>query len=90
LKLRFTRHANDKLTLLQGLGVDRERVLKAIVEPDEVLYDVETDHLVAVRYGDNLAVVFDYEGSGVVVVTVIYSTRLRSIVERRRARGRWV
>jgi hypothetical protein len=89
-RIRFTKHAELKLSTLSHLGVTREKVIHALKEPDEMLYDTETDHLVAVKYENNLAVVFDYREDNIVVITVIYSAKLRRTVENRKTRGRWI
>jgi len=89
-RIRFTEHARHKLELLSGLGVTEDSVLEAIMEPDELLYDTRRDHLVAIRYDLGLAVPFDREGDTITVVTILYSSGLRKLVERRKKSGRWI
>jgi len=42
------------------------------------------------NYAKKLAVVYEREGDKIIVVTAIYSSRLRELVERRRVSGRWI
>ena len=40
VQVRFTVHAQRKLELLHPLGVTEEDVVKAVTNPDELLYDI--------------------------------------------------
>ncbi len=40
MQVRFTVHAQRKLELLHPLGVTEEDVVKAVTNPDELLYDI--------------------------------------------------
>ena len=90
VRVRFTGHARRKLELLRSLGVTEDAVLRVLMEPDELLYDTQRGRLIAVRYDQGLAVPFDREGDVITVVTVLYSSGLRRLVERRKRSGRWI
>lgn len=55
-----------------------------------IFYDIQRNRLVAIRYERGLAVPFEQEGDVITVVTVVYSSRLRKLVERRKRSGRWI
>ena len=87
----LTEHAKDKLlNELAKLGINEDRVSITVNNPDELLYDVTTGRFVAVKYDLNLAVIYEKTRDFQLVVTVIYSTRLKELVERRRRMGRWI
>ncbi len=87
----FTNHARDKIrTELERLGIT-ERVVEEILEnPDDLLYDTLTARFVAISWGRNVAVTYERSGREETVITVIYSSRLRDVVRRRRRAGRWI
>ena len=90
MKIKYTEHAKHKLKILSHLGVTEEKVRKTLEEPDEILYDVLRDRLVAVNYSLKIAVLFERERENIVIVTVLYSSDLKNIVERRKRSGRWM
>ena len=59
-------------------------------KPDEMLYDALRNRFVAISWGHNLAVIHEKTNHDLVVITVIYSTELKDIVNRRRRTGRWI
>lgn len=87
----FTDHGKDKLLReLNKLGVKEETVTEAIRAPEELLYDSQTDRYVAVCWSNKIAVVYEKSDGDTLVITVIYSSALEEIVDRRRGSGRWI
>lgn len=84
-------HAKSKLTWepFLGHGITEEHIKRATNESDETLYDTRTGRLVAVDYKSNIVVIFEKANGHRHVVTVIYCSKLKELVERRR-KGRWV
>lgn len=72
------------------MGVTKELVEEVLQGPDEVCYDVASGRSIAIKRNYKLAVVFEREDDRIIVVTVIYSSKLRDIVQRRRAMERWI
>ena len=88
--IRFTDPAKDKLLKeLHKLGVTEKKVTETIRDPDEILYDSQTDRYVAVSWSHQIAAVYQKDGD-ILVITVIYSSMLKDIVDRRRRSGRWI
>ena len=89
--ISFTDHAKDKLLQeLQRLGVTEETVTETVKSPDDLLYDSQTDRYIAVSWSHKTAVVYEKRDSDILVITVIYSSTLENIVDRRRGSGRWI
>ena len=89
--ISFTDHIKDKLLReLSRLGVTEETVTETIKNPDDLLYDSRTDGFIAVSWSYKVAVVYKKRDSEFLVITVIYSSTVRSIVDRRRRSGRWI
>ena len=89
--ISFTDHIKDKLLReLSRLGVTEETVTETIKNPDDLLYDSQTDRYIAVSWSHKVAVVYEKRDSEFLVITVIYSSTVRSIVDRRRRSGRWI
>ena len=86
MRIEFTRHA---LRRMRERGVRREDVYEALGDPDEVLLDVETGRIVAAKYSKGLCIVVEARGDAVKVITVLITSDLRRLVERRKERGRW-
>lgn len=87
----FSRHVAEKLEKeLSKLSVSEEQVREAVSQPDEVLYDSATGRYVALKWRKNLAVIYERRGGDIFIVTAIYSSKLESIVQRRRRAGRWI
>ena len=87
----LTGHAKDKLlNELAKLGINENSVSITVNNPDELLYDVATGRFAAIRYDLNIAVIYEKTRDFQLVVTVIYSTHLKELVERRRRTGRWI
>jgi len=89
--ITFTDHAKDKLLKeFNKLGVTERTVMEIMRKPDELLYDSLTDRFVAVGWSRNIAAIYEKTDGDSIVITVIYSSELRSIVNKRRASGRWI
>jgi len=87
----FTDHAKDKLLKEIGkLGITEKVVMEILRNPDGLLYDASTDRFVAVSWSHNVAVIYEKTNGDLIIVTVIYSSQLRDIVDRRRRIGRWI
>lgn len=87
----FTDHAKDKLLKeLHKLGVTEKTVTETIKSPDELLYDSQTGRYIAVSWSHKIAVVYEKSDGDFLVITVIYSSVLKEIVDRRRRSGRWI
>jgi len=87
----FTDHARDKLQKeMEKLGVTEKTIKQIVKKPDELLYDALRNRFVAISWGHNLAVIHEKINYDLVVITVIYSTELKDIVNRRRRTGRWI
>ncbi len=89
--ISFTDHAKDKLLQeLNRLGVTEETVTETIKSPDDLLYDSQTDRYIAVSWSHKIAVVYEKRDRDILVITVIYSSMLENMVDRRRGSGRWI
>ena len=66
-----------------------ETIMSVLKFPDELFWDVVEKHYVAIKHverGKGYAIVFDLEGSKLIVVTAFYSSNLGKIVEKRRGK----
>jgi len=87
----FTDHARDKLQKeMKKLGVTEKTIKQIVKKPDDLLYDALRNRFVAISWGHNLAVIHEKANHNLIVITVIYSTELKDIVNRRRRTGRWI
>ena len=87
----FTDHAREKIrTELERLGVTEQVVEEILENPDDLLYDTRTARFVAISWSRSVAVIYERSGRESTVITVIYSSRLRDVVRRRRRAGRWI
>jgi hypothetical protein len=87
----FSDHAKDKLLKeLRKLGVTARTVREVLRRPDEVLFDALRNRFVVVCWARNVAVVYEKSGGDFVVITVIYSSELKEVVNKRRMSGRWI
>ena len=64
-------------------------IAQIMSKPDEVLRDTQTNRDIAVSWGHKTAVVHEKQDSDYLIITKIYSSTLRDIVNRRRRSGRW-
>jgi len=89
--ITFTDHAKDKiLKELQKLGITKQVVMKILRNPDELLYAASAYRFVALSWSHNVAVIYEKAADNLVVVTVIYSSELKHVVQRRKRIGRWI
>jgi len=87
----FTAHAKDKLLKeLRKLGVTERAVREVLRRPDEVFFDALRNRFVVVSWSRSVAVVYEKADSDLVVITVIYSSELKEVVDKRRMAGRWI
>jgi len=90
LVVKFTRHAKSKLKVLSRFGITEEIVIKVLSEADEILYDTLRDRLIAINYSLNIAIPFEEEDGDTLIITILYSSKLKDIVRRRKRAGRWI
>ena len=87
----FTHHAKDKLLKeFNKLGITERTVIEIIRKPDELLYDSLTNRFVAIGWSRNIVAIYEKTNDDSIVITVIYSSELRNIVNKRKASGRWI
>jgi len=72
------------------LGITERTVTKIVRNPDEMVYDALRSRFVAISWSHNVAVIYEKTDDDLLVVTVIYSSELKDIVNRRRRTGRWI
>jgi len=90
VEISFTRHVLEKLErYLRHQGISEDDIIDTIRKPDIIVYDTLENRYVALNYDKNLAVVYE-KNDKIIVVTAIYSSKLRDLVERRRRSGRWI
>lgn len=58
--------------------------------PDELLYDALRERYVAVNNDRSIALIFEKDNDDMTVITIIYSTEVRDMVNRRKRAGRWI
>jgi len=75
---------------LSRIGVTEDMLREAVSKPDEILYDLATGRYVALKMEEKLAVVYEWRGDDIFIITAIYSSKLEDIVRRRRRIGRWI
>jgi len=89
--IKFTDHAKEKiLKELQKLGITKQVIMKILRNPDELLYDTSAYRFVALSWSHNVAVIYEKAADNLVVITVIYSSELKHVVQRRKRIGRWI
>lgn len=87
-RIRFTNHAEERI---RSRGIPLEAVLKVLEKPEHTFFDINSDAIVYVSEKNKLIVVAVPEGcKGLRVVTVIPSTRIGNLIERRLRSGRWI
>lgn len=63
--ISFTDHAKDKLLReLHKLGVTEKTVRETINNPDQLLYDSQTDRYIAISLSHEVAVVYEKSDGG--------------------------
>jgi len=87
----FTDHAKNKLLKeIRKLGITERTVREILRNPDEMLYDALRNRFVVVSWFHKLAVIYEKADNDLTVITVIYSSELKEIVNKRRMTGRWI
>jgi len=87
----FTDHARDKLAKeMKKFGLTAKIVKQIVSKPDALFFDVLMDRFVAVNWRHGFAVIYERADGDLVVITVIYSTQLKDMVDRRKRTGRWM
>jgi hypothetical protein len=87
----FTDHAQEKLDIeLEKFNITRESVTKTINQPDQILYDTQTNRYVAINHEEKTATIYEKTGENIHIITKIYSSTLKKVVENRRQSGRWI
>jgi len=87
----FTDHAQEKLDIeLEKFNITRESVTKTINQPDQILYDTQTNRYVAINHEKKTATIYEKTEENILIITIIYSSTLKKVVENRRQSGRWI
>ena len=87
----FTDHAKDKLQKeLKKLGITEQLITEILENPHELLYDALRERFVALNWSHNTAVIYEKTDNNLTVVTIIYSSELKDIVNKRKRTGRWI
>jgi predicted transcriptional regulator len=87
----FTEHAKAKIQKeLKKLGITKQLTAQILKNPDELLYDVLTGRYVALNWTHNTAIIYEKTKRNITVVTIIYSSELMDIVNKRKRVGRWI
>ena len=87
----FTDHVLDKIDKELGkFNITKDSITQTINNPAQVLYDTQTERYVAIDHKTKTAIIYEKTGETKVIITVIYSSTLKKIVENRRRNGRWI
>jgi len=87
----YTDHASEKLaTELHKFEITKETITKTINKPDQILYDTQTERYIAIDQEKKTAVIYEKSGEDTLIITIIYSSTLKDVIERRRRSGRWI
>ena len=63
---------------------------ETVKSPDDLPYDSQTDRYIVVSWSHKIAVVYEKRDSDIPEITVIYSSMLENMFDRRRGSGRWI
>jgi len=89
--ISFTHHALEKIEKeLTKLKITKETILESINEPDQILYDTQTERYIAIDQDKKTAIIYEKTGEDTQIITIIYSSTLYTLIERRRRSGRWI
>ncbi|MGQ9624406.1 MAG: hypothetical protein ACUVUF_05980 [Candidatus Bathycorpusculaceae bacterium] len=89
--ITFTEHAKTKLLKeLKKLGITKQLITKTLKNPDELLYYALTERYVAINWNHNIAIIHEKTDNNITVGTVIYSTELKDVMDRRKRTERWI
>jgi len=89
--ITYTDHASEKLTTeLKKHNITKETVTHTLAEPHQMLYDTQTDRYIAINKDMKTAILYEKAGEDTRIITIIYSSTLNNVIERRRRSGRWI
>ena len=89
--ISFTHHALEKIEKeLTKLKITKETKIESINEPDQILYDTQTERYIAIDQDKKTAIIYEKTGEDTLIITIIYSSTLYNLIERRRRSGRWI
>ena len=89
--ISFTHHALEKIEKeLTKLKITKETILESINEPDQILYDTQTERYIAIDQDKKTAIIYEKTGEDTQIITIIYSSTLYNLIEKRRRSGRWI
>ena len=71
-------------------GVTVKTVKRIVNKPDALFFDALMSRFVAVSWRLGLGVIYEKADGDLVVVTVIYSSGLKHVVDGRKRLGRWI
>ena len=87
----FTDHASEKISKeLSKFNITKNSIINIIKQPDQTLYDTQTERYVAIHHKTKTAIIYEKTEEDILIITVIYSSTLKKIVENRRQNGRWI
>ena len=91
-ELNFSEQADRKISELRHQGITKELMTTIVKNSNESLYDVETGRLVSLDKSHNVALIYEKSTgvSSIRVVTVMYSSTIRELTDRRTKTGRWI
>ncbi len=72
------------------MGIVKSDLEKAVLEPDELLFDAETDRNIAIKHERKLAVIFERRDEDIFIITAIYSSKLERVISNKKRAGRWL
>ena len=91
MTVRFSSHALNKIRKeLSKLGITEELVKEILNRPELKFYDSATDRYIAVNMNFKVAVIYEEKNKNIFVITVIYSSKMMQIIEKRKRIGRWI
>jgi len=86
IKVLFSNHARE---MIAKRNLSRDNIIKSLIEPDEILLDARTNHLIAIRKLDitALVVIYDITNSTYGFVTAFRASKLSKLIESRTEKG---
>ena len=87
----FTEHASRKIEEeLIKFKIAEESVIETLNNPGQTFYDTQTERYIAIDQDRKIAVVYEKSEEDTLIITIIYSSSLDNVIERRRRSGRWI
>ncbi len=91
MSYEFSSHAKEKL---KERNISEKEVITTLQNPQHLYLDSETGNSIAIsrrrKPGHHLIVVFRKVGGKIKIVTVIDTSSVEKIIERREKKGRWI